>query len=369
MSDGRIPPLDTHDPQVRARHLLALPEGVGTDEVEVLAQSRFVAARWEEPTDSGATRTGLMPAVTAAFGMRAVTPAAQPTFALRLGRMSRLLGPYSVTSEDAMALRLPATTRTVWALDCPAERGEPPWPGGDRDGLKRAFPKGVPVRDEERALLWLVATARRLQGAVRVAGSGVVLTPDVDQAIDLTVLTDRWLEPAEALAVVRRVLPRARLSGEGVRQPWSGPPDPDDPAIRAALGPYGVHDPAERARLAAEADAYDRWMLANPPAAEAFGVEADLGLDGMVVVEVSERQEVPPLLRNLPWAANGVVAYRVHWEPADVTELEAERPSLEHRVARGRTSQRVQAIARGLHEAVGGEVADEADFLVDPADL
>lgn len=369
MSDEQLPPLDTQDPQVRARHLLALPGGIGADEVEVLAQSRFTAARWEEPTDTGATRTGLRPAVTAAFGIRAVPAGAQPAHALRLGRMSRLVGPYSVTPEDAMALRLPATTRTVWALDCPAERGEPPWPGGDRDGLKRAFPKGVPVRDEERALVWLVATARRLQGAVRIADSGVVLTPDVDQAIDLTVLTDRWLEPDEAVAVVRRVLPRAHRSGEGVHQPWSGPPHPDDPAVRAALGPFGVQDAAERARLSAEADAYDQWMMAHPPAAEAFGVEADLGVDGILVVEVSERQEVPPLLRSLPWAANGVVAYRVHWEPSDVTELEAERPSLEHRVARGRTSPRIQAIAKALHEAVGGEVADEADFLVDPADL
>ena len=110
-------------------------------------------------------------------------------------------------------------------------------------------------------------------------------------------------------------------------------------------------------------------VFGSPDGVDGATSLVDLGVDGMLVVEVSERQEVPPLLRNLPWAANGVVAYRVHWEPADVTELEAERPSLEHRVARGRTSPRVQAIARGLHEAVGGEVADEADFLVDPADL
>ena len=366
---AELPPLDAQDPQVRARHLLALPDGVGTDEVEVLAQSRFAAARWEEPTDSGATRTGLVPVVTAAFGMRAVSAGTRPAFALRLGRMSRLVGPYSVTPEVAMALGLPSTTRTAWSLDCPAERGEPPWPGGDRDGLKRSFPQGMPVRDEERALVWLVAVARRLQGAVRVAGSAAVLTPDPEQAIDLTVLTDRWLEPNEALAVVRRVVPRAVLSGTGERQPWAGPPDPDDPVIRAALGPYGVQDDAERARLAAEAAAYDEWMMAHPPAAEAFGVEVDLGVDGIVVVEVSERQEVPPLLRALPWAAGGVVAYRVHWEPADVTELEAERPSLAHRVARGRTAPRVQAIAKALHGVVGGEVADEAEFLVDPADL
>jgi len=38
-------------------------------------------------------------------------------------------------------------------------------------------------------------------------------------------------------------------------------------------------------------------------------------------------------------------------------------------VARGRTAPQVQAVARVLHDAVGGEVADEAEFLVHPEDL
>ncbi len=40
-----------------------------------------------------------------------------------------------------------------------------------------------------------------------------------------------------------------------------------------------------------------------------------------------------------------------------------------HRVARGRTGPLVNAVARALHAAVGGEVTDMMDFVVDPADL
>ena len=69
----------------------------------------------------------------------------------------------------------------------------------------------MPVREEERVLQWLVAAARRLGGAVRIGDNGIVLVPDVDSAIDLTVYSDRWLEPDEALAVVQQVHPRARL--------------------------------------------------------------------------------------------------------------------------------------------------------------
>ncbi len=107
----------------------------------------------------------------------------------------------------------------------------------------------------------------------------------------------------------------------------------------------------------------------RPVAAESFGVLVELGVDGMVAVEAAEEQDLPPLLQGLPWTAQGVVAYRVRWEPLLIEELELEKPSFEHRVARTRSAPVVQVIARAIHAAVGGEIADEADFLIDPADL
>ncbi|NMM31765.1 MAG: hypothetical protein HHJ10_12200 [Cellulomonas sp.] len=370
-----FPPLPVHDPEVRTRHLLALPDGVGVDELEVLAISRFPAAAWETMPGVQVRRSG---------GGRGARSLAASTGVLRVSRLSTLTGPYSVTSADAVSLGLPAVTTTIYDVRCPRERGEPPYPGGDRDGLKRAFADAMPVREEERVLLWLVAAARRLGGAVRTGERGVVLRPDLDATIDLTVFTDRWLEPDELLAVVQHVVPRARLAMEGV--PWHGPaddagrraasglaelgvPEPGGRGLRKALERHGVSDERRRRHLAAEADAFDGAVLSEPVVLEGYGALVDLGVDGMIAVEVGGEEALPPLLRGLPWAAGGALAYRVRWEPTDVEELELERPSFAHRVARGRAMPHVHSIARALQGVVGGEIADAGEFLINPGDL
>jgi hypothetical protein len=370
-----FPPLPVHDPELRTRHLLALPDGIGSDELEVLAISRFPAAAWETPPGVPQQRTG---------GARGVRNVGASIGVLRVSRMSTLIGPYSVTAADAVSLGLPAATTTVYDVRCPRERGEPPYPGGDRDGLKRAFADAMPVREEERVLLWLVAVARRLGGAIRTGEKGVVLHPDLDATIDLTVFTDRWLEPDELLAVVQHVVPRARLAMEGV--PWRGPasdagrraaaglaalgvPEPGGSGLRKALERHGVSDELRRRHLAAEADAFDGAVLSAPVVLEGYGALVDLGVDGTIAIEVGGEEALPPLLRGLPWAAGGALAYRVRWEPTDVEELELERPSFAHRVARGRAMPHVHSVARALQAVVGGEIADAAEFLVNPIDL
>jgi hypothetical protein len=372
---SEFPPLPVHDPELRTRHLLALPDGIGADELEVLAVSRFPAAAWESLPGVPQLR------VSGARGNRNVGASIG---VLRVSRMSTLTGPYSVTSADAVGLGLPAATTTVYDVRCPRERGEPPYPGGDRHGLKRAFPEAMPVREEERVLLWLVAVARRLGGAVRTGEKGVVLHPDLDASIDLTVFTDRWLEPDELLAAVQQVVPRARLAMGGV--PWRGPAadagrraaaglaglglrERGGAGLRTALERHGVSDERRRRHLAAEADAFDGAVLSAPVVLEGYGALVDLGVDGMIAIEVGGEEALPPLLRGLAWAAGGALAYRVRWEPTDVDELELERPSFAHRVARGRAVPHVHSVARALHSAVGGEVADAAEFLVNPSDL
>ncbi|WP_315096280.1 hypothetical protein, partial [uncultured Cellulomonas sp.] len=216
-----VPRLQASDPQVRSRHLLGLPDDVGADEVEVLAISRFSQAHWEEGDQLPQPR-GIMGPMTAALGIRSVGSATPtPARTLRLARLSSLTGPYRVEPEDAVSLGLPTSSTLAYVLQAPRERGEKPFPGGDRDGLKRAFPDGMPIREEERVLQWLVAAARRLGGSVRIGERGTVLTPDVDSAIDLTVFSDSWLEPEEALAVVQSVQARARLSEAAGT--WTGP--------------------------------------------------------------------------------------------------------------------------------------------------
>jgi hypothetical protein len=379
---ARLTRLPADDPGLRDRHILALPPDVAADEVEVLAISRFANARWEEQPQDTLQPRGIIGPMTAALGIRTVGSATVPPRTLRLARLSTLNGPYRMETADAVSLGLPATSTLAYILVCPRERGDKPYPGGDRDGLKRAFPDGMPIREEERVLQWMVAAARRLGGSVRTGENGAVLTPDVDSAIDLTVLSGSWLEPAEALAVVQSVQSRARLSeptstwtgpAPGVGRDAGGRPgwvaEAGGRGLSAALERYGVDDEAERQRLIDEASAYDELMLAVPPVPEAYGVLVDLGHDGTLSVEAGVETNLPPLMRDLPWTRDGVVAYRVHWEPPFIEELEAERPSFEHRVARSRAAPLVQAVARVVHAAIGGEIADEADFLVDPEDI
>lgn len=369
---GELPLLPAADRELRARHLLALPAGVGPEEVEVLATSRFPSVRWE---------TGTLPQQRTTSGARGARLAPTPD-RLRLSRHTTLTGPYAVGPGDAVGLGLPATTAVVYDVAVPRERGERPYPGGDRDGIKRAFPEGVPVREELRVLEWLVACARRLGGAVRTAEHGIVLVPDLDATIDLTIFSGVWLEPDAALAVMQQVVPRARLAMEAVE--WMGPPPaagrhaatpvdgyirPPDAGLRRALDEHGLADDRLRRHVHAEADAFDEAALTRPDRLDGYGVQAALGVDGLLMLEVAAEDTLPPLLRDLPWTQDGVVAYRVRWEPPDFEELEMERPSLAHRVARGRTMPKVHALTAAVHQAVGGEIADAAEFLVNPEDL
>ncbi|MBU4215176.1 MAG: hypothetical protein KJ792_11015 [Actinobacteria bacterium] len=375
-----LPVLDLNDPRTRSHHLLALPPDVEPAELEALAVSRFGAVAWE-PVETAAPRTGILPAVTSAFGIRAVGDRPAPVSRLRIGRQSGLVGPSALV--DPVALGLPAYCDQVWVVETPRERGEPPFAGGgDRDGLRRAFGAGLPVREEERVVRWLIASARRVGGAVRTADDGVVLIPDPEAAVDLTLYTTAQPTPEELLAQVRRVLPRATPPVDGG---WRGPlveraptgrhsrvrPQPQTgalAALRETLDLHGVSDEQERHRLVAEAAAYDEAM-AGRRRSTVFGVLADLDLDGFVEV-VSEQLEAPPLvLREVTWASMGLVALRVRWHAVDPEQQQAEHPSALHRVARGRAAPLVNDVAVRLWEAFGGEIADEAEFLIHPDDL
>ena len=353
----QMPLLDPTSADVVRRHLLILPGDVAPDEVETLATSRFPRAHWE-----------VAPAATASR-IRGVRGG--PTSGvLRLSRHSSLEGPYAISDAAGSVLGLPSAAGLAYVAHAPVERGPEPWPvGGDRDGLRRAFPGGLPIRDEERTVTWLVAAARRLGGGVRIApsraGAGaVVLIPDPGAAVDLTVWTDIWLEPDAALSVMRKAVPRAYLNMPGGR--WSGPPP--GTGKHAARGAE-VLSPELRQALHSRADEHDMATLIDPPPMTAYGALADLDLDGMLALEVSGETTLPPVIAVVPWAAHGAVAYRVKWEPADLHERESERPSLQHRVERGRAVPLVIAVTRAVHGAVGGEVTDMMDFIVDPADL
>lgn len=344
-----LPALDPTSSDVTGRHLLVLPEDVGHEEVEVLAVSRFPAAAWEvAPTTAPPRPSG---------GARGLRLTQAPPGMLRLSARTTLEGPWTLDDATVDALRLPRSAGPAYVLHAPVEREPHAGPfSGDRDGLRRAFPDALPTGEEGRAVDWLLAVARRLGGAVRCApttrgGPGTLLVPDPAAAVDLTVWTDVWLEPPAALAVLRQAVPRASQSKPPA--PWQ-PPAPTEQED----APAGEADPSVR-EPAVE-------PVAQRPVYEML---ADLDLDGRLLLEVAGEPSPPPVIAAVPWAADGAVAYRVRWEPRDPTDLQAERAQVHHRVARSRATPLVVAVTRAVHKAVGGEITDAMDFVVDPADL
>ncbi|MFF3063956.1 hypothetical protein ACFVQ3_05300 [Oerskovia sp. NPDC057915] len=343
----------------QARHLLALPGDVEVDEVETLAVSRFAGARWD------VAPSGTDPLTPAPRTARPGEPGV-----LRTSRHTTLTGPYSPWSADGVNPGLPPGTEQVFDVVCPRDRGAVPIPGGgDRDGVGRAFPAGLPTREEERVISWLVEVARRLGGSIRVdtadaASPVVVLTPDPGVAVNMSVFSDVWLDPQAAVAVVGAVHPRVVLATEG--NPYQGPPQ--------GIGELPLYrgetlDPELRRALHAQADDIDIAALTSGKILDGYGLLIDMGVDGLVAVEVGGEEQLPLLLRNLPWASQGAVAYRVRWEPRDLVESQMEVPSFELKIARKRAAELVATVTRALYAAVGGEIADEADFLVDPQDV
>lgn len=354
-----LPAVTAAAPLDRARHLLGLSVDVAPEELETLASSRFPASYWEVAPEGVDLQSP--PVRWARPGEPGV---------LRLGPTAAVVGPYAPRFSDGLGAGLPDDVAYVLEVVCTRERGDLPFVGApDRDGVARAFPAGLPVGGEAAAVDWVVAAARRLAGAVRLDVGGprspeLALAPDPDVNVDLTVYSDVWLEPEATLALVRSVLPGAVLGTEGVE--WQGPPPVAyDPEV------LGVRD-LTREQLAAlqlAADEVDMAALREGFVLEGYGVLADLGEDGMLAVAVGAEDAVPVVLTELPWTQGGALAYRVQWEPPDLAVSQLEHPPAAHLRARAAVLPLVAQVAALVQHAVGGEVADDDGFLVDPEDL
>ncbi|GMA24309.1 hypothetical protein GCM10025864_20680 [Luteimicrobium album] len=354
-----LPAVTAAAPLDRSRHLLGFASEVLPDEVEALAVSRFPGAHWDVAPE------GIDLISAPGRWARPGEPGV-----LRLTASTVLVGPYAPQFTDGFGTGLPDRTAYVFDVTCARDRGEPPYPGsGDRDGLGRAFPVGLPTGEEGIVVDWLVAAARRLAGAIRVDLGGAVspdvtLVPDPDANVDLTLFTDVWLEPEAAQTLLRQVEPSAHLATTGVE--WAGPPQiAYDPA---ALGIGELSEDQVRAVQHA-ADEVDMAFLSQPMTLEGYAVLVDLGPDGVVAVEVGAEPIVPLALEGLPWTAGGALAYHVRWEAPDLEASQREEPPLAHVLSRTRALGVVGEIAAALQHAVGGEVADEDGFLVGVADL
>lgn len=278
-------------------HLLVLAADVHPDELEALAVSRSDTAGWVGEAD------------------------------LRLAPGVHLTGPWSLDPDLRAAFDLPAWAAQAFLLRCPVQRGGalPPELQGV-DPLLDAFAEGVPVGVEQEAIDHLRAFARRLGGALRLAGSGAVVVPDPEAATDLTVMSPVWLDPEACLQVLQQSLPHVRSLL-------------DDVPEAAAEG------------------------------LEGYGMVSELGSGDLVELIASGTARTPAVLRGEEWASEGVVTYELRWRPEHPETAFAVRPPLGQRRARSEAAALIERAAVALHAVVGGEISDDDGFLVDPADL
>lgn len=274
----------------------------------------------------------------------------------------------SATSEGGLTLTRHSSLRgdrtrghLVLTADTLRERGDAPLPGQvDPVGWYRAFPDGVPEREERRVLDLLVGLARRLGGSLVLAtpdGRGTSLAVDPDGVLDLRVLSPVALDPHQVLGATQQVEPTARLAMDGVAFESRPPSEHDLPELVRAM------DPAARA----EVEAFSRWTdeqaLAAPDALDAYAVEVPLGDLGTVVVEAHAEDDPPPPVRARGWT--DVCAYDVRWLPVDPLQAETDVPGTAFRAARTSVRPRLRALARAVAELAPGEVLDADGFPVD----
>ncbi|MEK8226245.1 hypothetical protein NKG05_09515 [Oerskovia sp. M15] len=65
-------------------------------------------------------------------------------------------------------------------------------------------------------------------------------------------------------------------------------------------------EPELRRALHAQADDIDIAALTGGKVLDGYGLLIDMGVDGLVAVEIGGEEQLPLLLRNLPWAAQGL---------------------------------------------------------------
>lgn len=303
-------------------HLLLVGPGIDPGDVEALALSRFPgASRRDEDT------IDLIPG-------------------------AWLTGPWLLDDDSRAALGLPEEAQEAYLARAPVLRAGPvPQELRGLGGLLDAFAEGTPEGDEADVVEFLFAVARRLGGALRAGGSGMVLVPDPAPFVDLIVHSAVWLEPEALQVVLGEVLPGLELlTSTGLAPLPMPPPTPEE---------LSEAERAERSELHARADAFDAAALAAQQVHESYGALWHFGDDGVISVQVEATDVVPPVLLGVDWAGQGLLSYYLRWYPAAV-EVGEEEPAVPEQV---RTL--IEDSAAALLIAVGGVVADDDGFLVD----
>lgn len=343
------------------KHSLILADDVTADEVESLALSLDPHAAWV-----GASQLQLIPGV-------------------------QLLGPWPVEPELREVLDLPEWAAQLMILDCPPERSGPlPRELAGVDPLADAFPLAQPTGNELRALRCLLAMTRRLAGGLLLQGDApeaagahalpahrtreVVLIPDPQAAVDLTVYAPVWLTPDALEAGIATALPGASTHMHAVSPlPSDGVPAAEMERLAGMVGAEQLDAAwrqAQEQRAAEEASLEAAEQAGETLEIERAGYEVAAPIDdshlswGRVVVQAEEAEALPLSVTGEPWAVEGVVSYRIAWMPIDMADRAPERLTPDRRAEREAAAELIEATALAVETLTAGRTVDEDGFLI-----
>ena len=344
--------------RVDTRHLLVMTKDITANEVEALAMSQDLHSGWV-----GASRLQLLPG-------------------------AELQGPWNLDDELRGLLDLPPWAAQVMLLECkPTRSGPLPAALTGIDALSDAFPLAQPTGTELIALTRMRAMARRLAGALRLAGDPevrggkprpVLITPDPETSISLTVYAPVWIAPDASATLIGNVAPGARLRMDTMNIFGPGGLEAvGQEALERLVASIG-EDALDEAWRRAErqrremGEIEDRAMATGEPIEEmrdGYAVVADVDPDipsrGAIEVRVLGTDEMPLAVRGEAWASSaGVVSYGVIWLPRDSADARGETISRVARRARGAARERIERIAQVLAAAAHGVAVDDDGFLV-----
>lgn len=322
-------------------HLFLVSEAVDPAELEALAISMWDDAGWLAPGR------------------------------LHLSSDAELEGPWSLDQPTRAQLGTPSLLTHAWILRCPVSRAEEK-PSAVMGEWAQAFPDGMPVGLEYRVLEALGRMARRLAGGLRLAGSGYVMVPDADSAVNLTVYAPRWINPEDLLSAMRE-----RAGFEQMKDARDIVPDvPEAPALspaqaahieklKAELGPVREDIASKIAKAREELEAQRN----EPQVVDGYALMSPIGNRSDMMIEVHAVPTPPRVLRWEPWTTGAIIEYQVRWLPGLTPTPGASSMSRTARLERLRSTQDVEKAAGLIATLVGGNVIDEDGFLVGLAEV
>ena len=344
---GRV---DTH-------HLLVMARDITANEVEALAMSQDLHSGWV-----GASRLQLLPG-------------------------AELQGPWNLDDELRSLLDLPDWAAQVMLLECkPMRSGPLPAALAGIDALSDAFPLAQPTGTELVALTRMRAMARRLAGALRLAGDPevrggkprpVLLTPDPETSISLTVYAPVWIAPDASATLIGNVAPGAslRMDAMSIFGPGGLEAVGQDALERlvASIGEDVLDEAWRRAERQRRemGKLEDRALATGEPIEEmrdGYAVVADVDPElpsrGTIEVRVLGTDEMPLAVRGEPWASGGVVSYGIVWLPRDPADARSETISRVGRRTRSAARELIERLAQAIAGAAHGVAVDDDGFLV-----